>query len=285
MSDYDCIVGGYGFVGSHLVERLTGEGFRVLVIEKRDVSPPCDLLRTDLRYLDERVEADYVFHLAGVVNYAYSEMNPVECFEANVLSTLGMLRRVKARKKFILASSAAVYSKAEGAIAETHAIGPSSVYGVSKVMAEQLVIQQSRKNPFDWAIVRPFNIYGPRQTQAFLIPQLLTQAKSGLMHLRNNDTRRDFVHVKDALDFFDILMRTEGQITINLGSGKSCSTREVAETVAAFYPDAGIESEERYDSFSPLALHADIGLANAIGWSPKVSLYEGVKDMIEHENR
>ena len=276
------VVIGYGFIGRHLVDALIARGDEVTVIEKRDTPLPPGAIRGDMRYLESPVQCDYAFHLAGITNYAYCEANPLECIEGNVMSTVGAIKKVRAERKFMLASSAAVYAPKAEPLAEYDEVAPHSIYGASKRSAE-LFVQAKCEHYF---IARFFNVYGPGQSRSFIVPQLIHEARQGRINLRNRNTYRDYIFVEDAVRAVLAGMDTPTSFVMNVGSGRKASTGQIAEVVAsAVGTGARVESKEIYDDYSPRTLCADISRAQALGWAPANTLADGVRKTVEEEDR
>jgi nucleoside-diphosphate-sugar epimerase len=272
------VVTGYGFIGRHLVDALTRRGDEVVVIEKRDVQLPKGAIRADARYIEGPIVCDNVFHLAGLTNYAYCEANPLECIEANVMSTMNVIRKVRPTGKFVLASSAAVYIPNDMPLRENHPIGPRSVYGASKRAAEILVEAGCDR----FLIARFFNVYGPGQSLSFIVPQLVHQAgEEGRITIRNRDTYRDYIYIADAVEALLAGTDAKSNMVMNIGTGQRTSTGELAETIASLLGNIQVVSGKTYDSYSPRALCAEISRARALGWEPKFSLREGVRATID----
>lgn len=176
------LIVGYGFVGKHLVRRLILDGHEVSVMDKFPIrSEGFTAISADARYVHGPLKFDRIFHLAGVTNAAYAEANPIETYEANVLSTLNLLKQTEGR--FVFTSSAVVYGQSDEPLKESDPLAPISLYGQSKKHAEELI---RRMSP-DFRIARFFNLYGPSQSPLYIVPQLMEQARNGKLTLRNGD--------------------------------------------------------------------------------------------------
>jgi UDP-glucose 4-epimerase len=267
------VVVGYGFIGKHIADALIANGDEVTVIEKRDVRLPKDAIRGDARYLERRLDADILFHFAGLTNYSYTEDNALECIESNISTTVNLLKRFDGR--FVLASSAAVYAPSDVPLDEASPIAPHSIYGASKLASEHFV----KAKTDDFAIARFFNVYGPGQSESFIIPQLIAQGKRGRISLRNSSTVRDYIFIDDAISalFSAAFAAGTNKMTVNIGTGIPTRSGELAEKVASMFDGCKVESAETFDSFSPRTLCADVSALKSLGWEPKVSLAEGLR--------
>ena len=172
-----------------------------------------------------------VFHLAALIGIPYSYISPVAYLKTNVEGTYNVLeaaRRLKI-KNIIVTSTSEVYGSAKYLpINENHPINSQSPYAASKSAADQLAMSfyKSFNLPVK-KIIRPFNIYGPRQSQRAIIPTIISQTlnKSKNITLGNVKPTRDFNYVLDVVDAFIKIMNSKkaiGQV-LNVGSNKKIS--------------------------------------------------------------
>ncbi len=282
---------GYGFVSRHLIKRLLFEGASVTVVEKNFV--PDSALGRDLRFLNmeirdltETLDVDYTFHLAAVANPGYAERNPIDAFEANVLGTLNLLRRVRTRRKFLFSSSSNVYGDSKKVLSEHDPIKPINIYGVTKQAAEELIRVIGRKSGLNNAIVRFFTLYGPGAAPMYVIPQICIQAlRDRKIIIRDGTVKRDFLFVEDAIDLVvRIAANEDANQVFNVASGRATSIAEIANTVSRIVANGDIEVEDQQlrDPQSPPAQIADISKARGLGWSPTVDLEAGLKATVDY---
>src|SRR4051812_10177414 len=277
------VLGGSGFIGSWLVERLLDEDAGVTVLDR---APHDDLPRAPTRRLVAEVteqsvaealtrdKVDAVFQLAGTPQVPPSVERPVEDLESNVLTTLAALeamRRTRSRAVIVLASSAAVYGDGRyHPMDEEHPLEPKSPYGVSKLAAEGYVSLYARLHGVRGLSVRPFSVYGPRQRK-LVIYDLLTRLHGGERPLRllgSPDVSRDFVFVEDAAHALVVLARAAaaGGEAYNLASGCSTSLRELANTlVDVSSVEANVEFTGEVRAVDPLRWTGDPQRARALG--------------------
>lgn len=291
-----CLVTGYGFVSPYLVRRLVELGADVTVVERNPLpfhrqEKSVKFVYTDIRYLHQRLAFDYVFHLAGITNAAYAEANPLETFEANILATCNLLARVDVKERFVFTSSAVVYGVPTGdaSLSEDHSPQPISVYGASKIAAEEVIRAWARTRELPYSIARFFNLYGPRQSPIYVVPQICVQAlKDREIVLRNAAAERDFLYVEDAIECLLALATTGVHDSIvNVGTGVAVSLREVVSIVLGILGDPNISLElgSQQDRFSPLRLVADITKARQLNWTPKTTLQVGLAKTLEYYQR
>ncbi|MDG6968256.1 MAG: NAD(P)-dependent oxidoreductase [Nitrososphaerota archaeon] len=275
------LVTGYGFVSRHLVRALSDRGTMVSVLEKdlsrADAPDGVEVIRSDLRYWSgPREPVDYVYHLAGITNTAYAEANPLEAFEANVLATANLLDKCRPKERLVFTSSAVVYASSTKPIPEDAPLGPVSTYGATKQAAEALIAAHARKSSYPAGIARFFNLYGPGQARAYLVPQLIAQAREGQIRIRNPRPRRDYIFIEDAVACLLKLADSEAPV-VNVGTGTGTSVGALAAQVAGVFGGVGISTGQEADSFVADSLVADIAKARAMGWEPKISLSEGLR--------
>ena len=239
----------------------------------------------DLATYDGR--ADVVLHLAALVRHDQFAAAPARGYDVNVVGTQGVLnycRRVGAR--CVLASTSGIYRATTVAtpVPESAAVEPLSPYAMSKWLAERLCEQQAKDAGVASVALRVFNVYGPGQHGAFLIPHVVHSLMEGRpIVLRMPEAIRDFVYVDDVAEAFyraALLQARHGFCVFNVGSG--CATRvrdmvEVAEHL--FGPATRIETSRQHPG-EPDAVVADTTQARReLGWAPQYDLVAGLQAM------
>lgn len=300
------VTGADGFIGSHLVERLVQEGVEVrafCIYNSRGSAgwldeAPADIREAlDLRFGDIRdarfVEAategiDVVFHLAALIAIPYSYVAAESFIDTNVRGTLNVLeasRRAGVRR-VVHTSTSEVYGTPEVLpIRETHPIQAQSPYAASKVAADQLALSYQRSFGVPVTVLRPFNTYGPRQSDRAVVPTLLRQLLAGRSEIRLGrlDTRRDLTFVADTVDGFVRAAACdgiEGQ-TIQLGTGRAETIGELVDIARRLTgnPARVIEDPARLrpDASEVLALQSDPSVAlEVLGWRARTDLESGL---------
>ena len=261
-------------MASHLLPHLKKHELTLL-----DKLEPATI-QTDLRYLKGPLEFDIVIHLGALSNAGYCERNPLEAWEANVLATENLLQAVKIKQKLIFASSAVVYgSNPSERCNEDDSLRPISVYGDTKLAGENIIKRHARRSRLNYAIVRFFNLYGKNQAPAYLIPQLLRQAKEGKITIWNSEAVRDYIYVEDAIDAVLLAMQ-HGNGVYNIGTGIGTSAGELAEIISSHYGNIPIEDLHKEDKFAPSSLIADNTRIKMLGWGPQCSVREGIRKLV-----
>jgi NAD dependent epimerase/dehydratase len=306
------VTGAGGFIASYLVERLVADGARVRAFVRYTSRSDLGLLKQlseetlsaieivsgDLRdasaVLAAMEECASVYHLGALIAIPYSYVHPREVIETNVIGTLNVLeaaRRAKPRR-VIHTSTSEVYGTARGdRISESHPLQGQSPYSASKIGADKLAESYYRAFDVPVVTIRPFNTYGPRQSARAIIPTIITQALTlPVVKVGALTPTRDFTFVTDTVAGFvaaanappDRVLGRE----INLGTDEEIAVGDLARLIMDL---VGRELELVCDrqrlrpSKSEVdRLHSDNTLAKELlGWSPTVSLAEGLRTTIE----
>ncbi len=304
------VTGADGFIGSHLVERLVAEGARVrafCIYDSRggagwlDETSAETRSALDLRFGDIRdarfVElategVEIVFHLAALIAIPYSYVAAESYIETNVRGTLNALEAARRAGvvRFIQTSTSEVYgTPSELPIRETHPLQAQSPYAASKVAADQLALAFQHSHGLPVTVIRPFNTYGPRQSDRAVLPTMLRQLLAGQARIRLGrlDTRRDLTYVADTVDGF-VRAATAPDIdgrTIQLGTGRTVSIGELLDIACDLTgnPATAIESADRLrpDASEVMVLQSDPSLARELlAWEAATSLEAGISATI-----
>ena len=299
------VTGADGFVGSHVVEALLAarpEWDVVAFVHRaatRWLQPdPAGRLAMVVgdasRSIDlERVgDMDAIINLVGMPNAALCDREPEAARLANFQSAVNALNLAAAQPtpaRVVIVSTAALYGEADTLpITEEHPVDPRGQYGSTKLAAEITAMAYARDSGVPSVIVRPFNIYGPRQADDFVVPTIVKQCLMGL-ELRLGDGRpvRNFTYVTDAADFLvrAAIARDAVGSTINLGSRPIISIEQLARKVVDM-TGCGLEpvfDRGRFRESDPTVHEMDPSLAERLlGWRPQVPLEVGLARTIEH---
>lgn len=302
------VTGAGGFIGSHLCERLVREGAKVRAFihynsDGRggwlDTSPlrrEMELCFGDITDRDSirgaMKDTDIVFNLAALIGIPYSYIAPAAYLRTNVEGTLNVLQaaRESGAERVIQTSTSEVYGTPHSVpITEKHPLQGQSPYSASKIAADK--VAEAYHLSFDLPVVtlRPFNTFGPRQSPRAVIPTVIIQCLVGdVVRIGNTTPRRDFNFVDNTVDAFlaaAVLPNVIGH-TIHFGSGREISVIDLIQLVAKLVgKDVQIQEEServRPDPSEVKLLLADNSYATAmLGWSPKVSLEDGLEATIE----
>jgi NAD dependent epimerase/dehydratase len=305
------VTGAGGFIGSHLVEALVGEGARVAALVRYTSSSHRGFLARASADVLANVEvsfgnvedaacvrklvrgADVVFHLAALIGIPYSYVAPHQYVATNVTGTLNVLEAVREHgARMVHTSTSETYGTARYTpIDEAHPLQGQSPYSATKIGADKLAESYFLSFGTPVATIRPFNTYGPRQSSRAFIPSVMKQLAAGRASVRVGSTRpkRDLNFVEDTVAGFLAVGASEralGQV-INVGSGRTISMGELAELIfqIASVP-AKLETDDarvRPDGSEVELLLADNRKAKElVGYEPRVPLEEGLRRTWEY---
>ena len=304
------VTGADGFIGSHLVEALLGEGCRVkafvyynsfnswgwLDTLSKDKMKDIEIFAGDIRDPNGVREAvkgvDMVFHLAALIGIPFSYHSPDSYIDTNIKGTLNILQACRdyAIERVIVTSTSEVYGTAQYVpIDEKHPLQGQSPYSASKIGADRIAESFYRSFGSPVIIARPFNTYGPRQSARAVIPTIITQLLNNKkeIHLGALHPTRDLNYVSDICRGFISLAGCNEAVgkEINIGSGTEISIGDLAEQLIKLTgSDARIVSEEqrkRPEKSEVERLVCDNSLLQSLtGWKPEVSLKEGLERTI-----
>jgi UDP-glucuronate decarboxylase len=298
------ITGGAGFIGSHLCERLLGEGNEVLCLDnfftgrRENIfhlldNPRFELIRHDVTE-PILLEVDQIYNLACPASPVHYQYNPVKTVKTSVMGAINMLglaKRVRAR--ILQASTSEVYGdplihpQTEDYWGNVNPIGLRSCYDEGKRLAETLMTDYHRQNNVDIRIARIFNTYGPRMLEddGRVVSNFIVQALRGkpLTLYGEGEQTRSFCYVDDLLEGLIRLMNVDNlHEPVNLGNPGEFTIKQLAEEVIKI---CGSESEFTYmplPADDPRQRKPDITKAqNSLGWNPTIPLREGLKRTVE----
>lgn len=296
------VTGGAGFIGSHMVDLLVEEGFRVHVIdnlsggrllnlEQHQRNPDVVFEKKDIRTLaaDESLfrGASYVFHFAGIGDIVPSIDRPVDYMATNALGTVHVLEAARHGpvKKLVYAASSTCYGLAEQLpTTEEAPIRLEYPYALSKYQGEAAVLHWGQVYGLPVNSVRIFNAYGTRSrtTGAYgaVFGVFLAQKlnRKPLTIVGDGTQKRDFLYVTDVARAFYAAARTDRvQRVYNLGAGNPQSVNYLASLLGG--PTIHLPKRPG----EPDCTWADITRIRAeLGWSPRISFEAGVQTMLQN---
>jgi nucleoside-diphosphate-sugar epimerase len=299
------VTGGAGFAGSALVRELLKERANVIIYDNfasGDLSNLSDIMNEikivwgdiiDPAFKDVllRNQVEFVFHLAAEPYIPKCYEFPRKFFEVNATGTLNVLLACKDAnvQRILYYSSSEVYGTATKIpMDETHPTLPLSTYSASKLAADRLCFTLFHEQKIPVIILRQFNMYGPRETQPYIIPELITQLmQSDKLKLGNIKARRDFTYVEDAAKGAISLIKekkAEGEV-FNMGTGKDWSVEELANIIGKLLGKESVKIDIDPNRLRPLdvaVLNCDSSkIRKFIGWMPTTKLEDGLQKTID----
>ncbi len=302
------ITGADGFIGSHLTEALVRRGADVTALAQynsfdahgwlddlpKEIHQSIRLERGDVRdahQMERLIEhQEVVFHLAALITIPYSYEAASSYVETNIRGTVNLLEAARKNgiDRFIQTSTSEVYGTAQFTpITEQHPLEAQSPYAASKIAADMMATSYFKSFELPVIILRPFNTYGPRQSERAVISTIIRQALDSQFnefHLGSLSPKRDFCFVKDTVEAFIKCAELENAHlgeTFNAGTGHMISIGDLVQAICAVAKcdKPIIEENERKRPVSSevMALQADFSrFAAASGWQPTTELKEGI---------
>jgi UDP-glucuronate decarboxylase len=300
------VTGGAGFLGSHLIDRLIGQGHEVICadnlftgakrnIEHLHTNPRFEFLRHDVTN-PLKLEVDEIYNLACPASPVHYQYNPVLTTKTSVMGAMNMLGLAKRlRCRIFQASTSEVYGdpevhpQREDYWGHVNPIGTRACYDEGKRCAETLFFDYHRQHGVDIKVARIFNTYGPRmhRRDGRVVSNFITQALAGedLTIYGDGSQTRSFCYVDDLIDGFLRLMEAPAAFTgpVNLGNPHEFTMVELAERVLKLTGAKVKVVHQPLPEDDPKQRQPDITLAREkLGWEPKVQLAEGLAHTIAH---
>lgn len=297
------ITGSEGFVGSHLVDTLQEDLYKIvptcypLTMPKNRTCIPLDILNREITIeVIKNHKPDIIVHLAAISSVSKSFRDPPLTYSTNVLGTVHLLeaaRHLKKRIRFIYISTCEIYGGGGGDIKENAAIKLMNPYAVSKHAAELICMNYSMTNDIDCVILRPFTHTGQGQSVDFVLPTIATQIvdieknkKPPLIELGNVAARREFMNVKDVVQAYKLAVeKCKAGAPYNISSGEGHS---IAEALDIFRKYAKVRFEVKSDpdrirkTDIPELIGNGKKFARATGWKPRVPFAKTIEDLLNY---
>lgn len=289
------VLGGNGFIGSHIVDQLLQAGHSVRVYDRspekfRDPLPDVDYRLGDFGdtfFVAEALEGiDVVYHLISTTTPATSNLDPVTDINSNLIGTISLLNNMceaEVKKIIFLSSGGTVYGNPERIpIDENEQLKPICSYGVVKVAIEKYLHMYEQLYGLKHVIIRAANPYGPRQGHGGvqgLIGTLLKKAihDKELSIWGDGSIIRDYIYITDLAKLCICAIEESSAGIFNAGSGEGKSVNDILALINTIL---GKDARVRYISgraFDVRQIALDIGRASQqFDWQPKIDLKSGI---------
>ncbi|PTY01049.1 NAD-dependent dehydratase [Verrucomicrobia bacterium LW23] len=299
------VTGGAGFLGSHLTDRLLGEGYQVIAIdnlltgnrvniEHLANEPRFSLIEQSIvDYLDVPGEVDVVYNMASPASpIDYLEL-PIQTMKVGSHGTHRALGLAKAKgARFLQASTSECYGdplvhpQTEEYWGNVNPIGPRGVYDEAKRFAEAMTMAYHRVHKVDTKIVRIFNTYGPRMRlkDGRVVPAFVGQALRGdaITVFGDGSQTRSFCYCSDLIDGIFRLSQSDFHEPVNIGNPTELTIREFADRIVRLTGSASGVTYQPLPVDDPKQRRPDISRARKVlGWEPKVDLETGLRLTID----
>jgi len=300
------VAGGAGFVGSAMVRELLADGARVVVFDNflhgtlenlRDIRDRIDMISGDVLDCWRLSEAfgefgiEYVFNCVGDTYVPAAYDVPRRFFSINVEGNLNLLTACKQFdvKRMLYVSSTEVYGEATtDKVSEESLLAPLNTYAVSKTAADRVCFTFHKEHGTPVVIARIFNTYGPRETEPYVIPEIIAQLHKGnVVELGNIKAERDFNYVHDTARWLIDLLRSDvpdGE-AVNVGSGRVYSVEWLAHAIAKIMGVADLQIVQAPNRIRRLDIERfccdNSRLKKYIDATPTVEIEEGLRKTVE----
>ncbi len=303
------ITGATGFIGSHLCEMAARKGFNIIGFDRYNPNNDHGWLKNnnyknlkiilgDVRDYDSVHKSmkgcDIVFHLAALGGIPYSYYSPAAYVKTNIEGTYNVLEAAKNLKinNTIITSTSEVYGSAKYMpMDESHPLNAQSPYAASKIAADQLALSYFRSFNTPVKIIRPFNTYGPRQSERAIIPRVIIQClmnKKKNITLGNLKPTREFNYVDDVCESYFKVMKNKkinGEV-INIGSNTNISILNLVKKIQTIIGTKNKILQKKEIKRPNLSEVDNLRcnnnkLKNLCKWTPKINLKSGLDKTIK----
>lgn len=306
------VTGGAGFIGSFVADLLVNKGCEVYSVDDmsggfwRNINSKCIFEKINLvdkvkaaKFI-EKIRPELVYHLAADATEGRSQFTPINCTERNYLAflyTLVPAIRAGNLKRFVAVSSMSVYGAQTPPFTEDMKPLPEDIYGISKVAMEEALKILAEVHHFEYAVVRPHNVYGPRQNIAdpyrnvigIFINQILNKKKYYIYG--DGGQKRSFSYIDDVAPYIvkaGTIDCCSGQI-FNVGPTEEFTINHMSDLILKeFFGDKNRVSEDLRPIYLPdrpkevrNAYSSNYKITKLLGYKTSVSFEEGIKRMIK----
>ncbi|RNF32918.1 NAD-dependent epimerase/dehydratase family protein [Paracoccus methylarcula] len=298
------LIGGCGFIGSHVVDSLLAAGMSVRVFDRvqerfRPPVPGVEYVLGDLTDIAQTYEAmsgvDALVHLASATVPATANHDPVGDISGNLITMVRLLKAMREtglRRMVYLSSGGTVYGPPETPLVnEDHPLRPINSYGIVKVAIENYLHMEHVLHGLQHVVLRASNPYGPRHghtgVQGIIGTHMWRMARSEPVEIwGDGSVVRDYLHVRDLAELCVSALRSDVSGCYNAGSGTGVSVTEIVDRIRQVVKRSGYEAppviHKPGRGFDVPRVVLDIGRARRdLGWTPRIGLEEGLTETWE----
>jgi len=297
------VVGGNGFIGSHLVDRLVADDWDVAILHKYEqrrfgaVPEKVKQFRGDLTQeslVEEALDGvDIVFHLLWTTTAIHEVANrdPIADVQANMIPSMALMEaccKAKIKRLVFTSSGGTIYGKAKTLpIPESHPSNPLNAYGVSKLTVEKYLQMFQHLRGLEYAIVRPSVPYGPRQNPLGRqgAPAVFTYRVANGLPITiwgDGSVTRDYFYISDLVDALLLagIRPLNNNRIFNIGGGQPISLIDLIQAIEKVVDkEAILHFKEARDFDAPNIVLDTKKAERQLGWSAQVSLENGIDKM------
>ncbi len=291
------VIGGTGFIASHIVEALLEEDNRIRIIDRtikycfEDPDNRVEYMCAD--YGDQKIlkkalkNIDCVIHLASSTVPGTSNENPIADIENNLINSVRLLEEMNAagvKKIIYFSSGGTVYGEAKILpIAEEHEKNPICSYGITKLAIEKYIFLHQHLYDLEPVILRPSNPFGPRQGHLGSQGAIATFTdriinKNPITLWGDGQIIRDYVYIKDLVDACRAAIRSSVTGIFNIGSGKGTTLTDIIRMIETC---TGIKAKIEHNpprNFDIQKIILDISKAEKyLNWAPSIDIESGIR--------
>lgn len=276
------VTGASGFIGSALVKKLKSDGKNIIEFTSKNG----DISEYDFTQKYKNKNINHIFHLAAKTFVPDSWENPKNFYKTSLMGTENILEFCRNKNIPLTFISSYLYGEPETLpITENSTVKPNNPYAHSKYLTEQLCKFYSEYYDIKITIARPFNIYGIKQNNIFLIPHIINQVLNhDEIKVQNLEPKRDYLYLEDLIDGLIKTIDSKKQFSIyNFGSGYSLSVQEIIDTIQSVAnTNKKILSEHNERKNEIMDVAADISKAKTdLNWTPTTNFKDGIAKILK----
>lgn len=300
------VAGGAGFVGSSVVRRLAVSGRRVVVADNLTFGSRANIenLGNNVEFVEhdfcdsastgrliDRIQPRHAISCVGDTFVTSAYEDPGRFINNNFVANLNIIRacaKVDCDRIVYLSSTEIYGDRTAGPLSEIAPYDPVNTYAVTKLAADRIAYTYALEHGAKIFIARIFNTYGPRETHAYIVPEIIEQlSKSDQLVLGNIEAARDFTFVADTARAICMLLDADAPngSAFNIGSNVDIKVKDMAAAIAIAMGKPNFKlsvDSSRFRRRDIQSFRADYSrLHQVTGWQPEVSLEEGLRETID----